>query len=63
MAPRAYWKGSSKLSLVNCPIARYPASPQTEKTHLHQNNSSTGHRLKHQTRVGLRTRGRMRDAA
>jgi non-homologous end joining protein Ku len=28
MAPRAYWKGSLKLSLVTCPIALYPASTQ-----------------------------------
>jgi len=26
MAPRAYWKGSLKLSLVTCPIALYPAA-------------------------------------
>ena len=26
MAPRAYWKGYLKLSLVSCPIALYPAS-------------------------------------
>jgi hypothetical protein len=25
-APRAYWKGSLKLSLVTCPVALYPAS-------------------------------------
>ena len=31
MAPRAYWKGSLKLSLVTCPIALYPASTQAEK--------------------------------
>jgi Ku protein len=43
MAPRAYWKGSLKLSLVTCPIALYPAS-----THFHQINTNTGHRLKQQ---------------
>ena len=48
MAPRAYWKGSLKLSLVTCPIALYPASTQTEKTHFHQINLKTGHRLKQQ---------------
>ena len=31
MAPRAYWNGSLKLSLVTCPIALYPASTQAEK--------------------------------
>jgi DNA end-binding protein Ku len=48
MAPRAYWKGSLKLSLVTCPIALYPASTQAEKTHFHQINTRTGHRLKQQ---------------
>jgi Ku protein len=48
MAPRAYWKGSLKLSLVTCPIALYPASTQAEKTHFHQINTKTGHRLKQQ---------------
>jgi hypothetical protein len=32
-APRAYWKGYLKLSLVTCPVALYPASRQSEKTH------------------------------
>jgi Ku protein len=48
MAPRAYWKGSLKLSLVTCPIALYPASTQAEKTLFHQINTKTGHRLKQQ---------------
>lgn len=48
MAPRAYWKGTLKLSLVTCPIALYPASTQAEKTHFHQINITTGHRLKQQ---------------
>lgn len=48
MAPRAYWKGSLKLSLVTCPIALYPASTQVEKTHFHQINTRTGHRLRQQ---------------
>lgn len=48
MAPRAYWKGSLKLSLVTCPIALYPASTQSEKTHFHQINTKTGHRLRQQ---------------
>ena len=30
MAPRAYWKGSLKLSLVSCPVALYPASTGRE---------------------------------
>lgn len=48
MAARAYWNGSLKLSLVTCPIALYPALSQAEKTHFHQINTKTGHRLKQQ---------------
>jgi DNA end-binding protein Ku len=48
MAPHAYLNGSLKLSLVTCPIALYPASTQAEKTHFHQINNKTGHRLKQQ---------------
>jgi non-homologous end joining protein Ku len=48
MAPRAYWKGSLKLSLVTCPIALFPASTQAEKTHFHQINIQSGHRLRQQ---------------
>src|ERR1700761_1119858 len=48
MAPRAYWRGTLKLSLVTCPIALYPASTQAEKTHFHQINIKTGNRLKQQ---------------
>jgi DNA end-binding protein Ku len=48
MAPRAYWKGSLKLSLVSCPIALYPATTSVEKTHFHMINKETGHRLKQQ---------------
>jgi DNA end-binding protein Ku len=47
-ATRAYWKGYLKLSLVTCPIALYPASSQAEKTHFHQINRRTGHRLRQQ---------------
>src|ERR1700730_3147728 len=31
MAPRAYWKGYLKLSLVSCPIALFPATSEREK--------------------------------
>jgi DNA end-binding protein Ku len=47
-ARRAYWTGYLKLSLVTCPIALYPASSQNEKTHFHQINRKTGHRLRQQ---------------
>jgi DNA end-binding protein Ku len=48
MAPRAYWKGTLKLSLVSCPIALYPASTSVEKTRFHMINNETGNRLKQQ---------------
>jgi Ku protein len=48
MAPRAYWKGFLKLSLVSCPIALYPATSSAEKTHFHQINKRTGNRLRQQ---------------
>ena len=48
MAPRAYWKGSLKLSLVTCAIAPYPPSTQAKKNHFHQMNFKTVHRLKQQ---------------
>jgi DNA end-binding protein Ku len=48
MAPRAYWKGSLKLSLVSCPVALYPATTSAEKTHFQMINKETGNRLKQQ---------------
>lgn len=48
MLPRAYWKGSLKLSLVTCPVALYPASTYSERTRFHMINTETGHRLKQQ---------------
>ena len=48
MAPRAYWKGSLKLSLVSCPVVLYPASTSAEKTRFHMINRETGNRLKQQ---------------
>jgi Ku protein len=48
MAPRAYWKGTLKLSLVTCPVALYPASTGVEKTRFHMINRETGNRLRQQ---------------
>lgn len=48
MLPRAYWKGSLKLSLVTCPVALYPASTTVERTRFHMINTETGNRLKQQ---------------
>ena len=46
--PRAYWKGTLKLSLVTCPVVLYPAATTVEKTRFHMINRDTGHRLKQQ---------------
>src|ERR1700749_1299207 len=46
--PRAYWKGHLRLSLVTCPVELFPATTQSEKTHFHQINTQTGHRLRQQ---------------
>ncbi|MGL9621916.1 Ku protein [Bradyrhizobium sp. U531] len=48
MAPRAYWKGTLKLSLVSCPVVLYPATTSAEKTRFHLINRETGNRLKQQ---------------
>jgi DNA end-binding protein Ku len=46
MAPRAYWKGYLKLSLVSCPIALYPAASGSERVSFNRINKKTGNRLK-----------------
>jgi DNA end-binding protein Ku len=47
MAPRAYWKGYLKLSLVSCPVALFPATSEREKISFHQLNKNTGNRIKY----------------
>src|SRR3981189_1601544 len=47
MAPRAYWKGYLKLSLVSCPIQLFPAISAREKIRFHQINRKTGNRIKY----------------
>ena len=48
MAPRAYWKGYLKLSLVSCPIALNPATSSSERVSFRQINKRTGNRLRQQ---------------
>ncbi len=48
MAPRAYWKGYLKLSLVSCPVALYPAASSAERVSFSRINKKTGNRLKQQ---------------
>src|SRR4030081_1180485 len=47
MAPRAYWKGYLRLSLVSCPIQLFPATSEREKIRFHQINKNTGNRIKY----------------
>jgi DNA end-binding protein Ku len=47
VAPRAYWKGYLKLSLVSCPIALFPATSEREKVSFHQINKNTGNRIRY----------------
>jgi Ku70/Ku80-like protein len=47
VAPRAYWKGYLKLSLVSCPIALYPAASEREKISFHQLNKKTDNRIRY----------------
>jgi len=45
MAPRSFWKGYLKLSLVTCPVAMTPATSESEKVRFHMLNRATGHRV------------------
>ncbi|MEZ2131296.1 MULTISPECIES: Ku protein [unclassified Sinorhizobium] len=45
MAPRAFWKGYLKLSLVTCPVAMQPATSENEKVRFHTLNRKTSNRL------------------
>jgi DNA end-binding protein Ku len=45
MAPRSFWKGYLKLSLVTCPVALTPATSDAEKVRFHTLNRKTGNRV------------------
>jgi DNA end-binding protein Ku len=45
MAPRSFWKGYLKLSLVTCPVAMIPATSENEKVRFHTLNRKTGDRV------------------
>lgn len=47
MAPRAYWKGFLRLSLVACAVQLFPATSERDKIRFHQINRKTGHRIKY----------------
>ncbi len=46
MAPRPYWKGYLKLSLVSCSVALYPAASKAERISFHWLNRETRNRLR-----------------
>jgi DNA end-binding protein Ku len=48
VAPRPYWKGYLKLSLVSCPIALHTAASGGERIAFRQINKQTGNRLRQQ---------------
>ncbi|WP_101341724.1 Ku protein [Cereibacter azotoformans] len=43
MAPRSYWKGYLKLSLVTCPVTLMPATSDAERVRFRTLNGKTGH--------------------
>lgn len=45
MAPRSFWKGYLKLSLVTCPVSMVPATTGEEKVRFHTLNRATGNRV------------------
>jgi DNA end-binding protein Ku len=45
MAPRSFWKGYLKLSLVTCPVTMMPATSENEKVRFHTLNRKTGDRV------------------
>src|SRR6202051_324104 len=48
MAPRPYWKGYLKLSLVACPVSVFTATTSSERVAFRQINKKTGNRLRQQ---------------
>lgn len=48
MAPRSYWKGYLKLSLVTCPVTMIPATTDAEKVRFRTLNAKTGNRVESQ---------------
>ncbi|NTF46586.1 Ku protein [Rhizobium sp. AC27/96] len=45
MAPRSFWKGYLKLSLVTCPVSMAPATSDNDKVRFHTLNRKTGNRV------------------
>jgi DNA end-binding protein Ku len=45
MAPRSFWRGYLRLSLVTCPVAMLPATSESDKVRFHTLNRKTGNRV------------------
>jgi DNA end-binding protein Ku len=48
MAPRAFWTGNLRLSLVTIPVSLYPATSSERKIEFHQIHEPTGKRIRYQ---------------
>lgn len=48
MAPRAFWTGHLRLSLVNVPVRLYPATTSERRIEMHQIHEPTGKRIRYQ---------------
>jgi DNA end-binding protein Ku len=48
MAPRAFWTGNLRLSLVTIPIRLYPATSTERRIELHQIHEPSGKRIRYQ---------------
>jgi DNA end-binding protein Ku len=48
MAPRAFWTGHLRLSLVNIPVKLYPATSSEKRIELHQIHEPSGKRIRYQ---------------
>ena len=48
MAPRAYWTGHLRLSLVNVPVRLYPATTSERRIELNQIHEPSGQRIRYQ---------------
>lgn len=46
VAPRPFWKGYLKLSLVTCPVAMTPGTSEGDRVRFHTLNRATGNRVR-----------------
>src|SRR3954454_15812995 len=51
MAPRAYWKGHLRLSLVSFPVQLFSAAATGSRVSFHQIHQPTGQRVRYQKTV------------